>query len=97
MKRTYKGTLVKVVRLAPVSLRILSCPASSSYTTPWTLANPFLLRPRAHSAERTPELHKSHHHVTFLCRARLVRRKVMKKNSVDGGLNGIQLLLCVAC
>ena len=75
-----------MVRLAPVSLRILSCPASSSYKTPWTLANPFLLRPRAHSAERTPELHKSHHNVTFLCRARLVRRKVMRKNSVDGGL-----------
>lgn len=75
-----------MVRLARVSLQILSCPAPSSYKTPWMLANPFLLQPRAHSAERTPELHKSHHKVTFLCRARLVRRKVMKKNSLDGGV-----------
>lgn len=86
-----------MVTLARASLQILSGPASSSYKTPWMLANPFLLWPRAHSAERTPELHKSHHKVTFLCRERLVRRKVMRKNREDGGSNGIQLLRCVAC
>ena len=73
------------VTLTCVSLRILSSSASS-YKILWMLANPFLLQPRAHSAERTPELHKSHDKVTFLCRARLVRKKVMKKNSLDGGI-----------
>lgn len=53
----------------------------------WTLANPFFLQPSSHSEQRTPELHKSLSQSYIFCAEQeLVRKKVMKKNSLDRGI-----------